>query len=278
MDTRFSGPSSPPDLALSPDQIDLWFLFTDKVATASELTVRYRDFLDEEERRQEQRFHFARDRHRYLLTRALVRTVLSRYIPVSATDWRFEPSAYGRPIIANDHELARELSFNISHTDGLIVLAVTRGGAVGVDLECRGRDADLEVADRYFSPMEVRALRSLPLEAQRHRFLDLWTLKESYIKARGMGLSIPLDKFSIDLDRATSSAIIFDGDFDDEPGRWRFYQLYPSQEHLGALCVQRHLGMPARLVARNIVPLISDRIFDCPIVALGEEQSGQRQS
>ena len=63
--------------------------------------------------------------------------------------------------------------------------------------------------------MEVRALRSLPLEAQRHRFLDLWTLKESYIKARGMGLSIPLDKFSIDLDSGTNSAIIFDSDFDD---------------------------------------------------------------
>jgi 4'-phosphopantetheinyl transferase len=270
MDTRFSGPSSPPDLALSPDQIDLWFLFTDQVATASELTVRYRDILEEKERLQEQRFHFARDRHRYLLTRALVRTVLSRYIPVSATDWRFEPSAYGRPIVANDHELARKLSFNISHTDGLIVLAVTCDGAVGVDLECRGRDADLEVADRYFSPMEVLALRSLPLEAQRHRFLDLWTLKESYIKARGMGLSIPLDKFSIDLDGRTNSAIIFDSDFDDEPGRWRFYQFYPSQEHLGALCVQRCAGMPARLVARNVVPLISESIFDCPIVALGQ--------
>jgi 4'-phosphopantetheinyl transferase len=276
MDTRFSGISPPPDLALLPDQIDMWFLFTDQVATASELTLRYRDILDEKERQQEQRFHFARDRHRYLLTRALVRTVLSRYIPISVTDWRFEPSAYGQPTVANDHELARKLSFNISHTEGLIVLAVTCGGAVGVDLECRRRDVDLEVADRYFSPMEVRALRSLPLEAQRHRFLDLWTLKESYIKARGMGLSIPLDKFSIDLDGGTNGAIIFDSDFDDSPDRWRFYQFYPSEEHLGALCVQRYAAMPARLVARNVVPLISETIFECPIVALGKVQSGKR--
>jgi 4'-phosphopantetheinyl transferase len=93
-----------------------------------------------------------------------------------------------------------------------------------------------------------------------------------------MGLSIPLDKFSFDLDSGTNSAIIFDSDFDDEPGRWRFYQFYPSQEHLGALCVQRGVGMPALLVARNVVPLISETVFDCPIEALGQVQSGKRQS
>ena len=240
----------------------MWFLFTDQVATASELTLRYRDILDEKERQQEQRFHFARDRHRYLLTRALVRTVLSRYIPISVTDWRFEPSAYGQPIVANDHELARKLSFNISHTEGLIVLAVTCGGAVGVDLECRRRDADLEVADRYFSPMEVRALRSLPLEATAPPFFGSMDPEgELHQGSRDGAINILWINFPSILiaEPIVPSFSIVTSTI--SPDRWRFYQFYPSEEHLGALCVQRYAAMPARLVARNVVPLISETDF-----------------
>jgi 4'-phosphopantetheinyl transferase len=267
MNPQLSASTCRPDLVLSSDQIDLWFLFTNQVTMATELTARYRDILTEQERQQEQRFYFAEDSHRYLLTRALVRTVLSRYIPFAATEWRFEPSAYGRPTITNDYEAVRSLSFNISHTNDLIVLAVTCDGAVGVDVECVRREITLEVASRYFSPTEVAALQSLPAERQRRRFLDLWTLKESYIKARGMGLSIPLSKFSFDLDGDIENIVSFDQDFDDLPTRWRFYQLYPSNEHLGALCARRYAKMPL-LISRRVVPFVSERIFDCPVSTL----------
>src|SRR6266700_4944302 len=119
--------SSQSHLALSSDRVDLWFLFANEVF-ATGLTDLYRELLSAHERLQEQRFYFAEDRHRYLLTRALVRIVLSRYVPIAASDWYFKPSAYGRPMIVNDHELASGLSFNVSHTDGLIVLAVTGAG------------------------------------------------------------------------------------------------------------------------------------------------------
>src|SRR5215468_8726573 len=200
MTSRSEQSSLWPDLALSSERVDLWFVFANEASAATELTERYRTLLTAPERQQQQRFYFAKDRHRYLLTRALVRTALSRYVPIAACDWRFEPSAYGRPMIVNDHELVRGLSFNISHTDGLIVLAVTCAGLIGVDTEPASRDIPLAIADRYFSPKEVAGVKALPAGLQPRRLLDLWTLKESYIKARGMGLSIPLHKFSFNLD------------------------------------------------------------------------------
>src|SRR6202035_3960023 len=84
-----------PDLTLSPDRVDVWLLFTDDVAAASELVDYYRDLLTSQEREKERRFYFAKDRHSYLLTRALVRIILSRYVPIAASDWRFEPDEYG---------------------------------------------------------------------------------------------------------------------------------------------------------------------------------------
>jgi 4'-phosphopantetheinyl transferase len=269
------GSSCRPDLALASDRIDLWFLFANEVSATTRLTGHYRDLLTAQEKQQEQRFYFACDRHRYLLTRALVRIVLSRYVPIAASDWRFEPTEYGRPMIVNDHELVPSLSFNISHCDGLIVLAVTRTSLIGVDTELVRRKISLEVADHYFSPREVAALRSLTAALQGRRFLDLWTLKESYIKARGMGLSIPLNKFSFNLDENQSSVINFENDFDDLPSRWRFYQLNPSNEYAAALCVERQTSKPLTVISKWIIPLITERVLDCPIRELGTPSMGR---
>src|SRR5262249_6080635 len=241
---------------------------------ATQLTERYRTLLTAAERQQQQRFYFAKDRHRYLLTRALVRTVLSRYVPIAACDWRFEPSRYGRPMIVNDHELVRGLSFNISHADGLIVLAVTCAGLIGVDTEPASREIPLSIADRYFSPKEVAGVKALPAGLQPRRLLDLWTLKESYIKARGMGVSVPLHKFSFNLDDNQAGVISFDEDFQDVPPGWRFYQLTPSDDYAVALCVQRQTDKPPALISRRILPLASERLLACPIKELGAPATG----
>src|SRR5690606_33310169 len=100
------------------------------------------------------------------------------------------------------------LVFNLSHTDGLIACAVSRGREVGVDVEWLDRrGGDIDVADRFFSRYEVQALYAQPPERRRDRFFRYWTLKESYIKARGMGLALPLDRFSFELDRGGAITI-----------------------------------------------------------------------
>ena len=103
----------------------------------------------------------------------------------------------------------------------------------------RAREVDIEIADRYFAPAEVAALRALPSEQQQQRFFDYWTLKESYIKARGMGLSIPLERFAFDLEDSAGIRLKIDSSLDDRSDRWRFGQLSLLQDHMIAVCVER---------------------------------------
>ena len=111
-----------------------------------------------------------------MVTRVLVRTVLSRYLALAPADWRFSANAYGRPAIANDAFANCGLSFNISHARGLIALAVTRHREIGVDVEnVRVRQVSLDIADRFFAPAEVAELASFQRERQQDRFFEYWT-------------------------------------------------------------------------------------------------------
>lgn len=245
-------------LHLHPDRIQLWFAFCDEIAD-QQLLADYRRLLVEEERQKEMRFHFARDRHRYLITRALVRTMLSRYAAVAPQDWRFIEDAYGRPQIVNDDDAARRISFNISHTRRLVVLGVTSARALGVDTEdVRERHAELQIADHYFSPAEVAQLRATPPESQQTRFFEYWTLKESYIKARGLGLSLPLQQFSFDLSQREDVRIGFHEPLEDEPSRWSFWQLQVDGGHYVAVCAERTGDQAPQLSCTKVIPLRSD--------------------
>ena len=245
-------------LRLRRDEIHLWFVFCDEIADA-DLLSRYRRLLSEPEREQELRFHSVADRHRYLLTRALVRTVLSRYAPVPAQSWMFAQDRYGRPAIVNPEPAAAEISFNISHAHGLVLLGITGQCALGVDVEStRERTPTLELAERYFSPAEAGALRALPPAAQSERFFEYWTLKESYIKARGKGLSLPLDLFSFGI-RKEQLSLEVSPELDDDAARWRFWLIRPCAGYVAAICAGRLVGGGQALVARRIVPLLAER-------------------
>jgi 4'-phosphopantetheinyl transferase len=247
-------------IPLTPAEIHVWLAFYDDIAD-ERLHAAYRDLLAPAEKAQEPRFYFARDRRRYLVTRALVRTVLSRYVAIAPTEWVFVPNAYGRPDIANTQARHASLSFNISHTHSLIVLAITTRRTVGVDVEnVRTRDAAIDVATHYFAPREVAALMTVPPHLQPYRFFEYWTFKEAYIKARGMGLSIPLDKFSFHYPDDRAVALTIDPDLADDPGRWQFWQLRPSStsEYLVAICAERIGAQPTSLIVRRAVPMLSE--------------------
>jgi 4'-phosphopantetheinyl transferase len=221
-----------------------------------ELLLGYDALLTLEERKKVSRFRFERDRHTSLVTRALVRTVLSRYADVPPGDWRFVANEYGRPEISEPAE-GRSLRFNLSHTKGLVVCLVGSGREVGVDVEDRTRDGNLlDIADRFFSPFEVRALRALPPEEQMDRFFFYWTLKESYIKARGMGLAISLSAFSFDLDSPGKGIrVLFDPSLGDDPARWQFSAMSYGRRHAIAAGVESKRDREVKLVLRETVPL-----------------------
>lgn len=261
---------------MQPD-VHLWMLFTDD-ARDTALLDRYSRLLTQDERARQMRFYFERDRHRFLLTRALVRTVLSRYAEVEPGDWRFVPDAYGRPCISNTAPGVDGLSFNVSHTQGLILLAVARLERLGVDTEhLQARTASQAIAEKYFAPEEVGALLRLPESERERRFYELWTLKEAYVKACGRGLSMPLRQFAFELQKARLK-LRFQPTLQDSPPRWQVWQFSPSAEHVAAVCAARLEGVQQRLIARKIVPLVEERAVELSSMRQLHDTDGTRSA
>lgn len=213
----------------------LWIAQPDDFAT-DEVVEKYAPLLTDEERTRWQRFRYPRYRREYLATRALVRSALSHYRPLAAGEWRFEPNAHGKPAVVPDCGLR----FNLSNSPGLVVCLIGTGSDVGVDVEpCERASKIAELAPEVFSPLELTQLEALPDDERLNRALSLWTLKEAYIKARGMGLSLELSKFSFAFGGADGIRLEVDACLHDEPGRrWRFC-LLDHAGHRIALMVDR---------------------------------------
>ncbi|HAA58637.1 MAG TPA: 4-phosphopantetheinyl transferase [Myxococcales bacterium] len=198
----------------------------------------YLSLLSEQERERHQRYKFDKHKHQFVLTRALIRRTLSSYMDLSPKDWRFDQNEYGRPEIAESLGLP-PLRFNVSHTDGYIVCALTKELDIGVDVEGTLRVKEpMSIADRFFSPHEIQCLHDLPEEQRRHRFFQYWTLGEAYIKAKGMGLALPLAQFTFHLSTPPIT-ISFGPEIDDNPSDWQFEQLAISDAHLLAIALKR---------------------------------------
>ncbi len=246
-----------PALSLLPDEVHVWLAFPDQI-TDEPLLMRCRSVLTPEEQAATERFVFARHRHQHLLTRALQRDLLSRYTGVQPAAWRFEKNGYGKPEISSPRHWHR-LRFNLSHTDGLIACAVTLERDVGVDVEYVGRPVRvMELAPSVFAPPEVSGLQRLRPSEQRARFFALWTLKEAYIKARGKGLSIPLDKFSFTFKQHEEIGIDIDPSLEDDAATWQFERTYATEDHAMAVAARRTDDRRLRVSYYKTVPLRTD--------------------
>ncbi|HEY8507664.1 MAG TPA: 4'-phosphopantetheinyl transferase superfamily protein [Steroidobacteraceae bacterium] len=250
---------------LAADEVHLWVTFDESIRSES-LLAAYRQLLTEDERQKEMRFRFGRDQRQYLVTRALVRTVLSQYCDIPPEAWRFASDERGRPYVIDAGEDVPQ--FNLSHTPGLILCGVTRARAIGVDAEnLQSARNSTRVAERHFSPQEVEDLKALPVEEQAERFLHYWTLKEAYIKARGAGLAMmPLTRFGFTFPGPGRLDVAFGPEIEDAPGHWKFWLLQPSAVQVAAVCAARESSRPTRLTLRRVVPLESEHSFECPIL------------
>ncbi|MDP3278420.1 MAG: 4'-phosphopantetheinyl transferase superfamily protein [Deltaproteobacteria bacterium] len=212
------------------------------------------DVLDEAERARHTRYLFDHSKRTLCASHALVRAVLGRVVSEAPERLVFEHNAYGRPSLSAAHGCPW-VSFNLSHTEQMVCLAVASHREVGVDVEDALRDRrTMDVADRFFSPAEVMALRELEEYQQNFRFFAYWTLKESYIKARGMGLAIPLDLFSFELAESEDARALegphprwlrdrvelrCDPSLHDLGSRWEFSRAVLSERHVAALALER---------------------------------------
>jgi 4'-phosphopantetheinyl transferase len=217
--------------------LSLWCAYPDDLLT-EEAAEACAALLSEDERARWQRFRFERHAREFLATHALARTALSHYHPLAPQAWRFQVNAHGKP--ATDPECG--LRFNLSNSVGLVVCLIAHGVNVGVDVEPYDRsDKILELAPEVFSPGELAELGELGGDEQLQRGLSLWTLKEAYIKARGMGLALPLKKFSFLFDGVEGLRLELDPSLDDDAGRWQFC-LLEHRGHRIALITERTAG------------------------------------
>lgn len=248
--------------------IHLWFCHDEQINDAALLTS-YQKLLNPEERKQQQRFHFARDQHQYLVTRALVRTVLSGYLSIKPKDLCFKSNKYGRPEINGVHTKL-PLRFNLTHTQGLIICAVVLEKDIGVDVENRTRHHEgMNIAEHFFSTIEFDDLIALAKSRQQDRFFDYWVLKEAYIKARGMGLTLPLDQFSFYLPTGKKTEekikIYFEPQIQDQAKHWRFYLFQWQEKYKIALAIRDQYNCNYQLQCKQIIPLLPDQDVDiCP--------------
>ena len=179
--------------------------------------------LSEEERMRWQRFRQEHNRRQYLATHALARTALSCYCGIAPEELRFSANRHGKPALEPDCGMR----FNLSNSTGLVVCLVAEGAVeVGVDVEPYVRaDQITNVGHKVFSSAEQAQLEVLPPAELLDRSLSLWTLKEAYVKARGVGMSLPLDKIAFLFEGGNQVRLELDPVLSDDPGRWRFWLL-----------------------------------------------------
>jgi 4'-phosphopantetheinyl transferase len=226
-------------LQITPAEVHLWQAALDvPPARAGQLA----GGLSPDERQRADAFHFERDRAHFIAARAFLREVLGRYVglPSPAVRFRYGPS--GKPEI----EAGGPIQFNLSHSGELALLAVAQGRAVGVDVERMRPDfAGEPMARRFFAPGEVAALLDLPEYMRELAFYRCWTRKEAYLKARGDGLSFPLDQFEVTLTPGEPARLLRVQGDEGEAARWHLEHIEAGAGYVAALAVE---GYDWRLV------------------------------
>jgi 4'-phosphopantetheinyl transferase len=187
--------------------------------------------LSEEEMARYQRFRFDKDKDLFLVSHVFLRQILTYYTGIPREKLMFTVNAYGRPELVKYGRL-KQLRFNLSHTDGMAALIVSDAAECGVDVERFGRMNDLEaIAQRFFSAAETQELFALPQEEREQQFYAYWTLKESYIKAKGKGLSIPLSRFSFSLKGDIIRNFACEPALNEQSSQWQFGLIKPLASH-----------------------------------------------
>ena len=208
-------------VVLKPGEIHFFYAIAGEIQAPSLLST-YRAISSQKERSKIDRYRFEKDRHTCLVTRGLVRFVLSQCTQMPPPSFEFEENRHGKPCLkAGVTDIP--ICFNLSHAGGLTACAVVLDHEIGIDVEDSTRKIDINIADRFFSRQESEVIRQTKEDEKKKVFFDFWTLKESYIKAKGRGLSIPLDKFSFTLSQE-GTAIRFDDDHNDEADQFSFFR------------------------------------------------------
>ena len=230
-------PLPPNHLTLKANDVHVWCAPLDPSdAVFQEL----RNLLARDESEKASRFYFETDRRHFTVAHGFLRKLLGDYLGIAPQDIRFSQSEYGKPsLVESINHL--DLSFNLAHSGKLVLYALTLNRRIGVDLEyVRPEFTTNEIARRYFSPLEVAELDKLPANLRHHAFFTCWTRKEAFIKAMGIGLSLPLDQFDVTIHPAEPAALLHTHWNHEEASRWSLQTLDAGPGYAAAVASEGH--------------------------------------
>ncbi len=226
---------SPHDLRLFHNDVHVWRAELNHSTGTAQSFV---PLLAPDERSRAEKFHFQKDRDRFIIARAFLRVILSRYLQLRPDQLRFCYGPYGKPsLIGIEGEQA--VRFNVSHSHDLALYAIARGREVGVDVEYMREDfASEKIAEHFFSRGEVDALRELPANRRTEAFFNCWTRKEAYIKGTGVGLSLPLGQFDVSLVPGEAAALLSVRENIPGASNWSLRELIPGPSYAAAIAIE----------------------------------------
>jgi len=227
----------PASLVIWPNEVHVWKIYLKAPGLSDK-----RGVLSPDEQVRASRFRFHTDSDRFVAARSSLRTILARYLLTGPEELKFGVNSFGKPHLVADLDKLG-LRFNLSHSHDVALLAVARNRDVGVDVEWMRSDfATEDVARRFFSRFEVNQLDSIAPELKTEAFFNCWTRKEAYIKARGEGLSFPLDQFDVAFAPDARPALLRNRREPSEVSRWTFEELAPASGYAAALAIEGNLS------------------------------------
>jgi 4'-phosphopantetheinyl transferase len=227
--------SPPPSIQMGPGDTHLWRAWVGSPSAPLDLLER---LLSTDELERADRFRLNRDRDRFVLRRGLLRKLLGEYLERDPAQLNLHYGSHGKPFLL-ERGGQSPLQFNLTHSSGLTVLAFSWQQELGVDIErIDSHVTDERIPEQFFSPMEVVALRSMPLQWQTEAFFLGWTRKEAYIKATGEGLSHGLVNFAVSMRPEESARLLWVKGQDAERERWSMMNFIPGPGFAGALVVE----------------------------------------
>lgn len=226
------------DLRLPKGEVHIWKLRPEPEADLAD----YSRLLGSGERERAGRFRVVLLRHNFVVDHGRMRLILGVYAGLAPEALVFAVNKFGKPELVDAGATGPRghLRFNLSHTEGLTLLAVCLDADLGVDVEAVRSMSDLEeIARSHFSTLENAALRAVEPDERQKAFFRCWTRKEAFLKAHGRGLSIPLDSFAVSIADEDFPVLLECSWNPEEIGRWAIFSLAPGPEFAGALAIQR---------------------------------------
>lgn len=229
--------SAPANLILSRNEVHVWCASLDQEKSQFQQLAKT---LSPDEHLRANRFRLEQHRQRFIVGRGVLRTILSQYLNVEPSQIQFCYGQYGKPALVSA-SFSKMLNFNLSHSGGMALYAFTRDRQIGIDIETVRPFSEVEqIAERFFSNREYQELCKFPSSQQHTAFFRYWTLKEAYVKATGLGLSLPLNQFEVSVTPGGGITLLKTPTDSQEASYWSLKEINVGDGYAGAIAVKGH--------------------------------------